>query len=954
MDKTYSPHNIEKRIYQEWKESGLFRATFDPNKENFSIVIPPPNVTGTLHMGHAFQHVLMDILIRYNRMQGKNTLWQPGTDHAGIATQMVVERKLQAEEGKTRKDFTREEFIEKVWEWKRYSGGTINSQIERLGDSIDWERDAFTMDETRSRAVKKVFIDLYNEGKIYRGKRLVNWDPKFKTAISDLEVENKPVKSNLWHFRYQLTDGAKTHDGKDYIVVATTRPETVFGDTAVAVHPEDPRYTDLVGKFVYIPVVDRKIPIIADSYVDKEFGTGIVKITPAHDFNDYEVGKRNNLPLINILNDEAFLLAVTPVLDTNGRETGETYELPASYQGLERFAARKQLVADFEAAGALDKIEPHDMVVPYGDRSSVVIEPFLTDQWYVDTKEMARVSLDVVKEGKIRFVPEQYTNWYNNWMENIQDWCISRQLWWGHRIPAYYDEQGNVYVGESEEDVRAKHNLDANVHLVQDEDVLDTWFSSALWTFSTLGWPEKTKEMEFFHPTSVLVTGFDIINFWVSRMIMMTTHFIKNPDGSPQVPFKDVYITGLINDEEGKKMSKSKGNVLDPLDMIDGISQEDLIAKRTANMMQPQLAEKIAKRTAKQFPEGIKPHGTDALRFTLASFASSGRNVSWDMKRLEGYRNFCNKLWNASRFVLMNLENKDVSFKLDAQTYQEHAPHFTAAERYIESELAKVIEKADFAIQTYRFDQLANTLYDFIWNTFCNWYLEFAKVNLASTDEKVVKATQFQLLRVLEATLRLSHIVIPFITEEIWQNLKPYLPDLEGFLMGQKYPKANEFNSDAQATDHIHKAQELITLVRELRSEMNLAPSKELSVNLVSENPAFLEYTKDFVNTLAKINLTITNSPSTDLVSSRLLGTDTVEFLLAEIINVEAELNKLQQELVKLDSEIARVDGKLSNPSFVEKAPADLIAKEKAKRVDFLEQQEQIKLQISKIEKLKA
>ncbi|RIY33738.1 valine--tRNA ligase [Psittacicella hinzii] len=954
MDKVYSPHNIEKRIYQEWKEKGLFKATFDPNKENYSIIIPPPNVTGTLHMGHAFQHVLMDILIRYNRMKGKNTLWQPGTDHAGIATQMVVERKLQAEEGKLRSDYTREEFIAKVWEWKKYSGGTINSQIERLGDSIDWDRDAFTMDEARSKAVKKAFIDLYRENKIYRGKRLVNWDPKFKTAISDLEVENIPQKSSLWYFRYSLLDGAKTLEGKDYLVVATTRPETIFGDTAVAVHPEDERYAHLVGKFVHIPVIDRKIPIIADSYVAKDFGSGVVKITPAHDFNDYEVGKRNSLPMINILSDEAFLLERTPILDTNGRETGEYYDLPAEYHNLERFVARKKLIADFEQKNALEKIEPHDMVVPMGDRSNVVIEPFLTDQWYVDTKEMARVSLDIVKEGKIRFVPEQYTNWYNNWMENIQDWCISRQLWWGHRIPAYYDEEGNTYVGESEEDVRKVYNLDASVALRQEDDVLDTWFSSALWTFSTLGWPDKTKELEFFHPSSVLITGFDIINFWVSRMIMMTTHFLKNPDGSPQVPFKDVYVTGLINDEEGNKMSKSKGNVLDPLDMIDGISLEELIKKRTSNMMQPQLAEKIAKRTAKQFPEGIKPNGTDALRFTLANFASSGRNVNWDMKRLEGYRNFCNKLWNASRFVLMHLENKDVTFKLDEQTYLEHSPYFTQAELFIESELSKVIEKVEFALSTYRFDQLSNHLYDYIWNTFCNWYLEFAKINLASKDEKVVKATQYQMLRILEATLRLSHIVIPFITEEIWQNLKTYLPDLDGYIMMQNYPLASDFKVNEEATATISRAQDLVTMVRELRSEMNLAPSKYLSVNVVGDNFAFLAQTEDFVSAIAKVNLNYTETPSNELVSTRLLGNDTVEFLLSEIIDVDKELVKLNQELAKLDSEIARVDGKLANASFVEKAPADLIEKEKAKRVDFLEQKEKVKEQISKIQALKA
>ncbi|MFC6276608.1 valine--tRNA ligase [Psittacicella hinzii] len=952
MDKTYSPQNIEGRIYQEWLESGLFKATFDPNKENFSIVIPPPNVTGTLHMGHAFQQVIMDILIRYNRMLGKNVLWQPGTDHAGIATQMVVERKLLAEQGKSRKDFAREEFIAKVWEWKVQCGDTINKQSARLGNSIDWDREAFTMDEVRSRAVKKVFIDLFNEGKIYRGKRLVNWDPKLKTAISDLEVENRPSKSNLWHFRYQLEEGVQTQDGNNYLVVATTRPETVFGDTAVAVNPNDTRYQNLIGKQVYIPVVDRWIPIIADEYVDQDFGTGVVKITPAHDFNDYEVGKRHNLPMINVLDDEANLLVSTPVLDTNGRDTGVSYTLPASYQELERFAARKQLVADFEALGQLDKIVPHDMVVPYGDRGGVVIEPFLTDQWYVDTKDMAKLSLDLVKEGKIRFVPEQYTNWYNNWMENIQDWCISRQLWWGHRIPVYYDAQGNMYAGDSEEDVRAKYNLASDLVLTQDEDVLDTWFSSALWTFSTLGWPEKTKEMEFFHPTSVLVTGFDIINFWVSRMIMMTSHFVKNPDGSPQVPFKDVYITGLINDEEGKKMSKSKGNVLDPLDMIDGISLEDLIAKRTSNMMQPQLAEQIAKSTAKKFPEGIKPHGTDALRFTLAAFASSGRSVSWDMKRLDGYRNFCNKLWNASRFVLLNFEGKDIKFKLDQQTYNELSPHFSSADKYIESEFSKTLEKVSQAIETYRFDLLANTIYDFVWNTFCNWYLEFSKVSLNSDNELAVKATQFQLLRMLEATLRMSHVVIPFITEEIWQNLKQYLPDLNGYLMGQAYPQADEFKQDDLALAPLLKSQELITLVRELRSELNIAPSKVLNVNLVGSDTDFLAHTKDFITGLAKINLQVTQQPSTELVVSRMLGADTLEFMLAEVVDVKQELAKLQAELTKLDSEIARVDNKMANKAFVEKAPAELIAKEQEKRLGFIEQQEQIRQQITKLESL--
>ena len=716
MEDRFDPSAVEQALYKHWEEQGYFKPNENPNAPSYCIAIPPPNVTGSLHMGHAFQQTLMDTLIRYHRMQGDNTLWQAGTDHAGIATQMVVERKIAAEEGKTRHDYGREAFIEKIWDWKAYSGGTISQQMRRLGNSIDWERERFTMDDGLSDAVKEVFVRLHEEGLIYRGKRLVNWDPKLHTAISDLEVENKESKGSLWHFRYPLANGEKTADGKDYLVVATTRPETMLGDTAVAVHPEDERYQSLIGKTVILPLANREIPIIADDYVDREFGTGVVKITPAHDFNDYEVGKRHQLPMVNVMTLNADIRDEAEIIGVDNKPLANyVAEIPEKYRGMERFAARKQIVADFEALGLLEEIKPHDLKVPYGDRGGVPIEPMLTDQWYVSVKPLAEVAIKAVEDGEIQFVPKQYENLYFSWMRDIQDWCISRQLWWGHRIPAWYDEQGN------EAEVRQKYQLSDDIKLKQDEDVLDTWFSSGLWTFSTLGWPNNTKDLQMFHPTNVLITGFDIIFFWVARMIMFTMHFIKDENGKPQVPFRTVYVTGLVRDENGAKMSKSKGNVIDPLDMIDGIDLESLVAKRTGNMMQPQLAAKIEKATRKEFPEGIVAHGTDALRFTLAALASTGRDINWDMKRLEGYRNFCNKLWNASRFALMNINGKDCGYGDNKEM------ELSLADRWILAEFNQTVKTFRQALDQYRFDIAATTLYEFIWNQFCDWYLELTK-----------------------------------------------------------------------------------------------------------------------------------------------------------------------------------------------------------------------------------
>ena len=952
MEKIYNPSAIEQKNYQTWEEKGYFKPHGDTDKESFCIMIPPPNVTGSLHMGHAFQDTIMDTLIRYQRMQGKNTLWQMGTDHAGIATQMVVERKLFAETGQTRKELGRETFIEKIWDWKAESGGNISRQMRRLGTSVDWDRERFTMDDGLSEAVKKTFVDLYNDDLIYRGKRLVNWDPKLQTAISDLEVENKDVKGFMWHFRYPLANGVKTADGKDYIVVATTRPETVLGDTGVAVNPEDPRYKGLIGKTILLPFVNREIPIIGDEHADMDKGTGCVKITPAHDFNDYEVGKRNKLPMINVLTFEASIRESAEVFNTNG-EKSEDYptDIPAQFQGLTREVARKLVVSELDALGLLEEVKDHDLTVPYGDRGGVVIEPMLTDQWYVRVAPLAKTATEAVANGDIKFVPQQYENMYNSWMNDLNDWCVSRQLWWGHRIPAWYDEAGKVYVGHTEAEVREKHNLGNDVTLRQDDDVLDTWFSSGLWTFSTLGWPNQTMDLKTFHSTDVLVTGFDIIFFWVARMIMMTMHFMKNEDGTPQVPFKTVYVTGLIRDENGDKMSKSKGNVLDPLDMIDGLDLESLVTKRTGNMMQPQLAKKIEKDTRKTFANGIEAHGTDALRFTLAAMASTGRDINWDMNRLEGYRNFCNKLWNASRYVLMDAEDQDFGFG------DNKAMQFSLADRWIQGQLQNMIKEFRQALDTYRFDIAANILYDFIWNEFCGWYLELTKPVLFKGSEEEQRGTRHTLISVLETLLRVAHPMLPFMTEEIWQRVKAITGQGGETIMLEAYPEYDASQVDEQAVADLEWVKQVIDAVRNIRGEMDISPKVPLNVlvkNADDEATRRFSDNEAFLAALAKLESVtfVAQGEETPASVTALVGNLELLIPMAGLIDVEAELARLAKQLEKATKELDKVSGKLSNERFVSNAPEAVITKEKAKQAEFQTTCDKLNEQIETIKAL--
>ncbi|MBA2653163.1 MAG: valine--tRNA ligase [Tatlockia sp.] len=900
MDKTYSPQAIEQACYEKWESHHYF----SPRGEgkSYCIMLPPPNVTGSLHMGHGFQHTLMDALIRYQRMQGLKTLWQPGTDHAGISTQLVVERQLESQ-GLSRKDMTREQFLKRIWTWKEESGSTITGQMRRIGSSVDWSRERFTMDEGLSAAVQKVFIQLYDEGLIYRGTRLVNWDPKLGTAVSDLEVLSEEEDGFLWHIRYLIVDSDES------IVIATTRPETLLGDVAVAVHPDDPRFQHLVGKRLHLPLCDRTIPVIADDYVDQEFGSGCVKITPAHDFNDHEIGKRHDLPLINILTKKG-------TINKNA---------PLAYQGMDRFVARTQIIADLENADLLVKTEPHKLKVPRGEKSNVIIEPLLTDQWYVKTKPLAEPAIEAVQKGEIRFIPETWSKTFFSWMDNIEDWCISRQLWWGHRIPAWYDNQGHIYVGYSENDVRFKNKLDESTVLKQDEDVLDTWFSSALWPFSTLGWPERTSELEQFYPTSTLITGFDIIFFWVARMIMMGLKF------TGKVPFRDVVITGLIRDSEGHKMSKSKGNVLDPLDIIDGIDIDSLVEKRTANLLLPSVRDKIAKATRKEFPEGIAAFGTDALRFTFCSLASTGRNVRFDLGRVEGYRNFCNKLWNASRYVVLNTDEEQIDFGDGAFQY-------SPADDWILSRLQNTVALCHHYFETYRFDLLANTLYDFVWHEYCDWYLELSKPVFYDTEVLPAKkrGTRRTLIHVLDNILRLLHPIMPFITEEIWQRTSKLMTQNGESIMLSPYPTVNNDYIDFEIEEEISWLKTVVQSIRTIRSEMTISPAKLIPLILRNLNPTTKERIEKYQTTLMSLSkLTsirfMQENETVPVSATAVVGEMELLIPMADLIDKEAELARLNKEIAKLDKDIALAEGKLDNPKFRDNAPVDIIAKEREK-----------------------
>lgn len=964
LENAYNPAQVEAGMYQGWEDRGYFQPTFDKD-ESFSIALPPPNVTGSLHMGHGFNNAIMDALTRYHRMDGDNTLWQPGTDHAGIATQMVVERRLEAQ-GIKRRDMSRADFIDKVWEWKEESGDNITSQIRRLGSSVDWSRERFTMDDGLSNAVKEVFVRLFDDGLIYRGKRLVNWDPKFQTALSDLEVENHDEKGNLWHFRYAFTDkDLRTQDGKDYLVVATTRPETLLGDTAVAVNPKDERYAHLIGKTITLPITHRIVPIVSDDYVDIEFGTGCVKITPAHDFNDYELGRRHNLPLINIFDGHAHVLSemeIYPDLQTREPNTETT---PSEYAGLERFAARKLMVEQAKAQDWLEAVEDYALKAPRGDRSGVIVEPWLTDQWYVAVEKLAKPAIAAVEDGRIEFVPAQYKNMYMAWMTDLQDWCISRQLWWGHRIPAWYDDAtGEIYVARDEAEVRTKYNLSAEVTLRQDDDVLDTWFSSGLWTFSTLGWADASadkKVLETFHPTSVLVTGFDIIFFWVARMIMMTMHFVKNEDGTPQVPFKTVYVHGLVRDGQGQKMSKSKGNVLDPIDIIDGIELEALVEKRTSNMMNPKDAAKIEKQTRKEFPDGIAAYGTDALRFTFTSLASTGRDVNFDLKRVEGYRNFCNKIWNASRFVLMNCvdssdEGKGNALPIDQSVNPEV---WELPEKWIISRLNSTISSIHQHFAQYRLDMVSHDIYEFIWNEYCDWYVELAKASLNddSVTEERKAQIRYVLLHVLETALRFTHPIMPYLTEQIWQTIAPLLArkNTDSIVIAN-YPTADSAQISEQVEADMAWLQQLIASVRNIRGEMKLGNAVRLPVllqNISDEEDARLSRIKNQFKALAKVeSLEILQAgDEVPLSSSSMIGQLRVLVPMKGLIDPTAELTRLGKSYEKLQKLAEGIARKLGNEGFVSKAPVEVVDAEKAKLAEL---EGQLKTMAGQMEELKA
>jgi valyl-tRNA synthetase len=924
MDKAFSPADIESRIYALWEASGYFAPS--GHGPSYSIVIPPPNVTGTLHMGHAFQDTIMDALIRHRRMQGFDTLWQPGTDHAGIATQMVVERQLNAE-GSSRTDLGRDAFVARIWKWKDQSGGQIANQMRRLGASVDWRRDRFTMDPGLSQAVTEVFVRLYAEGLIYRGKRLVNWDPVLKTALSDLEVVAEEEAGSLWHLRYPLVD-----DG-GFLVVATTRPETLFGDAAVAVHPDDERYRHLIGRRVSLPLTSRDIPIIGDAYVDPKFGSGCVKITPAHDFNDYEVGLRHGLPLINIMNLDASL----------------NDEVPSGYRGLDRTAARTRVLDDLTAQGLIERVEPHKLTVPRGDRSNAVLEPLLTDQWFVDIKPLAEPAIRAVEAGNIRFVPDHWSAVYYEWMRKIKDWCISRQLWWGHRIPAWYDPDGRWYVARSEAEARAAHGIDPSVPLRQDEDVLDTWFSSALWPFSTQGWPDKTRAFDAYYPTSVLVTGFDIIFFWVARMIMMGLKF------TGEVPFREVYVHGLIRDHDGQKMSKSKGNVIDPLDIVDGISLDALIAKRTGGLMQPQMKPAIEKATRRQFPQGIPAFGTDALRLCFARLATQSRDLRFDMARVEEYRNFCNKLWNAARYVLMNVENAEFSAPAEC------AEEFSLADRWIQARLAAMLLKVEAGFTEYRLDVVANALYDFTWHEFCDWYLELSKAVLQSdrAPQAAKRGTRRTLIATLETLLRAMHPIAPFISEEIWQLVKASAGVPGDSIMVCAFPKAADVPADVQAEPEMRWVIAFIEGVRQIRGELDIPPSRKLEVLLQNASPRDIEYlgrNPAYLMRLAGVEAPrlMAQAQAAPISAVAFVGTLEILVPMAGLIDPTAELARLSKQLVKAQNDLVKLESKLSNADFARNAPPEVVAKDRQRLMDLRTEIAQLTAQIARVTKLKA
>ena len=912
MDKTYNPKEIESRIYESWEDSGYF----SPSKSGdpYCIVIPPPNVTGTLHMGHAFQDTIMDIIIRYQRMKGNNTLWQVGTDHAGIATQMVVERQLERS-GTSRQKLGREAFEKEVWKWKEKSGNTITQQMKRLGASTDWTREKFTMDENLVQGVTRVFIQLYEEGLIYRGKRLVNWDPILQTALSDLEVVTSEEKGSLWHMKYPI-DGLD-----DYIVVATTRPETMLGDTAVAVHPDDERYKNLIGKMVNLPLTDRKIPIIADDYVDQEFGTGCLKITPGHDFNDFDIGKKHDLEIISILDQSAKIIQ----------------SAPKEYQGLDRFDARRKIVEDIESLGLMQEIEDYTLTIPRGDRSGAILEPLITNQWFLKMEPLAEPAITVVKNGELKFVPENWSKTYFEWLENIQDWCISRQLWWGHRIPAWYDNEGNVYVGESESEVREKNNIKNSIALTQDEDVLDTWFSSALWPFSSLGWPDETYDLKTFYPTNVLVTGFDIIFFWVARMVMMGLKFMK------EIPFKEIYIHGLIKDKNGQKMSKSKGNILDPIDLIDGISLEDLLEKRVQGLMQPEMEKRIINDTKKEFPNGIPDFGTDALRFNFAIQASTGRDIRLDLRRVEGYRNFCNKIWNASRFIKMNTNDFEL---LDINDANGHA-----IDQWIQSKFAGTIDEIERQFNQYRFDLAATAMYEFVWNDFCDWYIELAKtlINDPEISDSQKDYTKNNLIKMLDAILRMLHPTIPFITEEIWQSLNE--DNKRRSIMKADFPSSNDWRVDDEIVANTEWLKNIVSSVRQIRSEMNIPPNESIKIiinDASNTDSRRLESLGSFILNLASVESITQKDTSDDIPKSAfaLLNQMKIYIPLEGLVDIEEEKARLEKKLVKLNQELKSVQDRLSNDTFVEKAPTEVVEELKGKLKSLMSDQTRIEEQI--------